>query len=153
VTVAQHDDGEPYGHRVDIDFETQTVTRVWRGSSPYLEVGAWKMAAATVDELDRGGRSANSEQGAEFRALATLQGLVESGLPLGYVRTPAWIHLGGTKPSPEYHLRRVFETLAPELVRPPESQELMRPPDTPNPPEPPQPPNTPQPPQPPGTES
>ena len=116
VTVAHHDDGEPYGHRVDLDEAAQRVTRVWHGSGAYLEVGGWKMTASTVDELDKGEQSANTEQTPEFRALATLQRLVESGLSLGYVRTPQWLHLGGTKPSPEYHLRKVFAVLAPDMV-------------------------------------
>ena len=110
VTVARYDDGEPYGHRVDLDPERAAVTRVWKGQSPYVETGSWKLSAAAL-------RTMTQEPGpdGEYRALPALQRLIEAGETIGYVETPEWIHLGGTKPSPEYHLRRVFATLAPEL--------------------------------------
>lgn len=113
VTIARHDDGEPYGHRVDIDPEARTVARSWKGSSSYVEVGCWKLTPAVVGELT--GPDAASGDG-EYRALQALQRLIEGGLAVGYVEAPEWVHLGGTKPTPEVHLRRVVETLAPELT-------------------------------------
>jgi len=133
VTVARYDDGEPYGHRVDLDPERAALTRVWKGQSPYVETGCWKLSAAAVrtmapppgvavprtatptpDGAAPFGPPEPSPDG-EYRALPALQRFINAGETIGYVETPEWIHLGGTKPSPEYHLRRVFATLAPEL--------------------------------------
>jgi bifunctional UDP-N-acetylglucosamine pyrophosphorylase/glucosamine-1-phosphate N-acetyltransferase len=113
VTIARHDDGEPYGHRVDIDPEARTAARSWKGSSPFVEVGCWKLTPSVVGELTSPGAASGD---GEYRALQALQRLIEGGLELGYVEAPAWVHLGGTKPTPEVHLRRVFETLVPQLI-------------------------------------
>ena len=115
ITIARHDDGEPYGHRVDLDAQHGLVTRSWKGSSPYLEVGCWKLSQQSVRQLTAPIDGAQSGDG-EFRALETLQHLIAGGLSVGFVESDGWIHLGGTKPTPEYHLRRVFETLAPDTI-------------------------------------
>jgi NDP-sugar pyrophosphorylase family protein len=119
ITIAEFNDGRAYGHRVDIDPDSGRVTRCWKGSSPYVEIGCWRMAPETVQALvpaDAASGETGTAPDGEYRALKSLQEQIDRGAEPGYVHAPAWTHLGGTDPSPEYHLAQVFTALAPEIL-------------------------------------
>lgn len=99
----------PDPHRENPDVavtrEGETITRAWQGAEPRYDIGLWKfspsvLAAMLGRELD------------EFRALPSLQREIDAGrAEVGWVEADAWLHLGGTAPTPEENVRAVVRRL------------------------------------------
>lgn len=108
VTLAEGHEDEP---RVLLaTTEGERVTRVWEGAGPLLDVGAWKLEAPLLREL-----AAVKAANGEYRMLPNLQLQLEAGLEVGYVVSDAWVHLGGTLPTPEENVRAVAERVLAEV--------------------------------------
>lgn len=89
ITLVEETDNPALHHRVDVDGDRLVST--WRGSSPYVEAGLWKL----LPEVMAGMRP--SDDG-EYRMLYVLEHYIEEGNPVGFVETPEWIQLGGGGP-------------------------------------------------------
>ncbi|UCH25666.1 MAG: NTP transferase domain-containing protein [Trueperaceae bacterium] len=99
-TLAPGPEGEDDKVRVTIDGDY--VTEAWCGSSELFDVGLWKFSPETLHLM-------MERQEGEYRVLPNLQQAIELGERIGFVRTEEWIHLGGTKPSPEENIRAVVD--------------------------------------------
>ena len=89
ITLVEENDNPALHHRVDV--ENDRLVSTWRGSSPYVEAGLWKL----LPEVMAGMRP--SDDG-EYRMLYVLEHYIEQRHPVGYVETPEWIQLGGGAP-------------------------------------------------------
>lgn len=78
------------------------VHRVWHGSDDLYDVGLWKLAPNVLARL-----ADVRAEGGEFRMLPNLQRCLDDGAEVGHVVCDAWIHLGGTLPTPEVNVRDV----------------------------------------------
>ena len=91
---------------VRVTTEGQRVTQAWYGRGPLADIGLWKLEPAVMAAM-------TEPTGAEVRALPNLQRQIEAGLGVGWLEAEAWIHLGGTEPTPEANVlevqRRVLE--------------------------------------------
>lgn len=115
ITVAEHDDGEPYRHRVDLESSQGRIARSWKGSSSYVEIGCWKLSQELLNRLIESESATLRSEDGEYRMLEILQERIDRGWKVGYVEASEWVHLGGTKPTPEHHLRTVVGHLAPGI--------------------------------------
>lgn len=86
--------------RVAVDGER--VVRAWQGASELFDIGLWKLEPRTLAAM-------TERAGKEVRALPNLQRLVEGGLRVGWTEAPEWLHLGGTRPTPEENVRAVAD--------------------------------------------
>ena len=93
------------GSDIRVDVTGGTVTRSWRGSGPFIDIGLWKMAPTTM------ARMADIRAG-EYRFLPNLQALIDEGLDVGAVTTDEWIHLGGTPPTAHDNVLAVVDRLS-----------------------------------------
>lgn len=82
----------------------ERVTRVWDGAGPLYDVGAWKLAPEVLARMTE----VRAEKG-EFRMLPNLQRCIDDGAEVGFVEARAWVHLGGTLPTPDANVRAVVE--------------------------------------------
>lgn len=89
VTLFEEGSNPALHHRVDVDGDR--VVSAWRGSSPYVEVGLWKLVPQVMTGM-------RSSQDGEYRMLYVLEHYLRNGHPAGYVETPEWVHLGGDGP-------------------------------------------------------
>jgi UDP-N-acetylglucosamine diphosphorylase / glucose-1-phosphate thymidylyltransferase / UDP-N-acetylgalactosamine diphosphorylase / glucosamine-1-phosphate N-acetyltransferase / galactosamine-1-phosphate N-acetyltransferase len=78
------------------------VQRVWDGAGDLYDVGLWKLAPAVLARLTE-----VRAEGGEYRMLPNLQRCLDDGAEVGHVVCDAWIHLGGTLPTPEANVRDV----------------------------------------------
>jgi glucose-1-phosphate thymidylyltransferase len=78
------------------------VQRVWDGTDDLYDVGLWKLAPAVLARMTE----VRAEKG-EYRMLPNLQRSLDDGAEVGHVVCDAWIHLGGTLPTPEGNVRDV----------------------------------------------
>ena len=78
------------------------VTRVWDGDGELYDVGLWKLSPAVLARMTE----VRAEKG-EYRMLPNLQRSLDDGAEVGYVVADAWIHLGGTLPTPDANVREV----------------------------------------------
>lgn len=78
------------------------LRRVWDGADDRYDVGLWKLAPDVLGRL----AEVRAENG-EYRVLPHLQRALDAGTEIGYVETDAWLHLGGTLPTPEANVRAV----------------------------------------------
>jgi hypothetical protein len=95
------------GHQDESDrlratVEGGRVLRVWDGADDLYDVGLWKLAPAVLARMTE----VRAEKG-EYRMLPNLQRSLDDGAEVGHVVCDAWIHLGGTLPSPETNVRDV----------------------------------------------
>ena len=95
------------GHEDESDRLRATVTegrvrRVWDGVDDLYDVGLWKLAPAVLARMTE----VRAEKG-EYRMLPNLQRCLDDGAEVGHVACDAWIHLGGTLPTPEANVRDV----------------------------------------------
>jgi len=87
--------------KVQVTTEGDQVVRAWRGEGDF-DIGLWKLSPETL------ARMARVREG-EYRVLPNLQGAIEEGVLVGYVRANEWLHLGGTHPTVEANVRAVVE--------------------------------------------
>lgn len=78
------------------------VCRVWDGVDDLYDVGLWKLAPAVLERMTE----VRAEKG-EYRMLPNLQRSLDDGAEVGHVVCDAWVHLGGTLPTPEANVRDV----------------------------------------------
>ncbi|MFN2323171.1 MAG: NTP transferase domain-containing protein [Trueperaceae bacterium] len=78
------------------------VLRVWDGAGDLYDVGLWKLAPSVLARMTE----VRAEKG-EYRMLPNLQRSLDDGAEVGHVVCDAWIHLGGTLPTPEANVRDV----------------------------------------------
>lgn len=78
------------------------VERVWDGADDLYDVGLWKLAPSVLERMTE----VRAEKG-EYRMLPNLQRSLDDGAEVGHVVCDAWIHLGGTLPTPEANVRDV----------------------------------------------
>ena len=78
------------------------VTRVWDGDGELFDVGLWKLSPDVLARMTE----VRAEKG-EYRMLPNLQRSLDDGAEVGHVVAEAWIHLGGTLPTPEANVRDV----------------------------------------------
>ena len=95
------------GHEEESDRLRATVTegrvrRVWDGADDLYDVGLWKLAPAVLARMTE----VRAENG-EYRMLPNVQRCLDDGAEVGHVVCDAWIHLGGTLPTPEGNVRDV----------------------------------------------
>ncbi len=95
------------GHEDESDRLRATVAggrvhRVWDGADDLYDVGLWKLAPAVLERMTE----VHAEKG-EYRMLPNLQRSLDDGAEVGHVVCDAWIHLGGTLPTPEANVRDV----------------------------------------------
>ena len=76
------------------------VTRCWGGAGPLADIGLWKFEPAVLTAM-------TEPTGSEVRALPNLQRLIDNGLDVGWTRASEWVHLGGTRPTPEANVLAV----------------------------------------------
>ncbi|MFO8150081.1 MAG: NTP transferase domain-containing protein [Trueperaceae bacterium] len=93
---------EDESDRLRASVEGDRVTRVWDGDGELFDVGLWKLAPAVLGRMTE----VRAEKG-EYRMLPNLQRSLDDGAEVGYVVADAWIHLGGTLPTPEANVRDV----------------------------------------------
>ncbi len=80
------------------------VVRAWFGAGPLADIGLWKLEPEVLGAM-------TDATGDEVRALPNLQRLIDGGRSVAFIETDAWIHLGGTEPTPSANVRRVVERL------------------------------------------
>lgn len=80
------------------------IERCWHGAGPLADVGLWKLAPDVLEGM-------RETTGTEIRALPNLQRHVDAGAHVAAMRIPEWLHLGGTRPTPEENLRRVVRRI------------------------------------------
>ena len=85
--------------KVRVTTKGKRVTRAWCGEGDY-DIGLWKLSPEVLQ-----GMTMRTEN--EVRVLPNLQRAIEAGARVGFVRADEWLHLGGTKPSPEANVREV----------------------------------------------
>ena len=85
--------------KVRVTTAGERVTRAWGGAGDY-DTGLWKLSPEVLQGV-------TMQTGSEVRVLPNLQKAIEAGARVGFVRADAWLHLGGTKPSPEANVREV----------------------------------------------
>lgn len=82
------------------------VACAWYGDGPLADIGLWKLRPEVMAAM-------TEPTGAEVRALPNLQRQIEAGLEVAWLEADAWLHLGGTEPTPEANVlevaRRVLE--------------------------------------------
>jgi hypothetical protein len=93
---------EDESDRLRATVEGNRVKRVWDGEGALFDVGLWKLAPAVLGRMTE----VRAEKG-EYRMLPNLQRSLDDGAEVGYVVADAWIHLGGTLPTPEANVRDV----------------------------------------------
>jgi bifunctional UDP-N-acetylglucosamine pyrophosphorylase/glucosamine-1-phosphate N-acetyltransferase len=93
---------EDESDRLRATVEGDRVTRVWDGDGRLYDVGLWKLAPAVLGRMTE----VRAEKG-EYRMLPNLQRSLDEGAEVGHVVADAWIHLGGTLPTPEANVRDV----------------------------------------------
>lgn len=93
---------EDESDRLRATVEGDRVTRVWDGDGRLYDIGLWKLAPAVLGRMTE----VRAEKG-EYRMLPNLQRSLDEGAEVGYVVADAWIHLGGTLPTPEANVRDV----------------------------------------------
>lgn len=80
------------------------VRRIWYGDGPLADIGLWRFAPEVLASM-------TEPTGDEIRALPNLQRLIDAGREVAFVRAEAWLHLGGTAPTPEANVRGVVRAL------------------------------------------
>ena len=95
------------GHEDESDRLRATVVdgrvhRVWDGADDLYDVGLWKLAPAVLERMTE-----VRAEGGEYRMLPNLQRCLDDGAEVGHVVCDAWVHLGGTLPTPEANVRDV----------------------------------------------
>ena len=100
VTLGPGHEGE--SDRLRATVAGDRVKRVWDGEGELFDVGLWKLAPAVLGRMTE----VRAERG-EVRMLPNLQRCLDDGAEVGYVVADAWIHLGGTLPTPEANVRDV----------------------------------------------
>jgi NDP-sugar pyrophosphorylase family protein len=100
VTLGPGHEGE--SDRLRATVEGDRVRRVWDGDGELFDVGLWKLAPAVLHRMTE----VRAEKG-EYRMLPNLQRSLDDGAEVGYVVADAWVHLGGTLPTPEANVRDV----------------------------------------------
>ena len=85
--------------RVRVTTEGDRVTKAWCGAGDY-DIGLWKLSPETLQNM-------TVRTGDEVRVLPNLERAVQGGARVGFVGAEEWLHLGGTKPSPEANVREV----------------------------------------------
>lgn len=78
----------------------ERVTRCWGGAGPLADIGLWKLQPAVLAAM-------TEATGSEVRALPNVQRLIDTGLDVGWHEADEWVHLGGTRPTPEANVRAV----------------------------------------------
>lgn len=102
LTLADGHGGESSDIRVSI--EGAYVTRSFHGEGALSDIGLWKLSPEVLAQM-------LVRRGREYRLLASLQRAIEQGAQVGYLRAAAWLHLGGTVPTPEANVRAVVGRL------------------------------------------
>jgi NDP-sugar pyrophosphorylase family protein len=100
VTLGPGHDDESQRLRATVDGDR--VRHVWDGEGELFDVGLWKLSPAVLGRMTE----VRAEKG-EYRMLPNLQRSLDDGAEVGYVVADAWIHLGGTLPTPEANVRDV----------------------------------------------
>jgi UDP-N-acetylglucosamine diphosphorylase / glucose-1-phosphate thymidylyltransferase / UDP-N-acetylgalactosamine diphosphorylase / glucosamine-1-phosphate N-acetyltransferase / galactosamine-1-phosphate N-acetyltransferase len=80
------------------------MARVWEGDEALVDVGLWRLPVSVLRDL----RRVRSPSG-EYRVLPNLQEHVDAGLEIGWLELDAWVHLGGSAPTPEENVYAVAE--------------------------------------------
>lgn len=80
------------------------VVQAWRGSEDYYDMGFWKLSPEVLALM-------MAERHQEYRMVPNLHRAIEQGHRVGYIKTDAWLHLGGTLPTPEDNVRAVVKRL------------------------------------------
>lgn len=93
---------EEESDRLRATVEGGRVRRVWDGAGDLYDVGLWKLAPSVLGRMTE----VRAEKG-EYRMLPNLQRSLDDGAEVGHVVCDAWIHLGGTLPTPEANVRDV----------------------------------------------
>lgn len=89
-------------YRVDVDGDR--VTRVWKGRSPYVEIGLWKLTHTTAESMTR-------SKGDEYRALMNLDLLIQEGLGVRGIFVSDWLQIGYDVPSSSANVLRIYNEL------------------------------------------
>ena len=108
LTVAYHSCNEPHNERVDLDDCMESITRAWKGTSDFVEIGVWKLPPSLVEKLF-------SRKVDEYRFLPAIQAAIEDGVEVSAVHAHEWVHLGGTEPSVRENLIHVTQRLLAQL--------------------------------------
>ena len=95
-----HDDEKP---DLQVSVSGDRVVKAWRGEGDY-DVGLWKLSPEVLKLM-------TAQRHGEYRMMPNLQVALEGGHNIGFVKTDAWLHLGGTQPSPEANVRAVVRRL------------------------------------------
>lgn len=104
LSAFRHKCGREHPERLEV--RDGRVLRAWKGGGPFVECGAWKLAASLPYLMSR--------KVDEYRALPGVQAAIEAGVPVGVLERGEWIHLGGDEPSVEGNLRAVLARLLEE---------------------------------------
>ena len=84
------------GEKKDLKVTTHgdRIIKAWRGDEPYYDIGLWRLEPAVLALMTQ-------ERHGEYRMVPNLQYAIDQGYQVGVVRAEAWLHLGGTLPTPE----------------------------------------------------
>ena len=85
--------------KVRVTTEGGGVIKAWCGEGDY-DIGLWKLSPDILQGMTVQTRD-------EVRVLPNLQKAIEAGARVGFIKADEWLHLGGTKPSPEANVREV----------------------------------------------
>ncbi len=108
LSIARHRCEEEHNERVDLDEKKKLISRAWKGSGDYVEIGVWKLHPSLLEKLF-------SRKCDEYRFLPAVQAAIEEGSFVSAVQADEWIHLGGTEPSVRENLIHVTQRLLAEL--------------------------------------
>jgi len=89
-----------FEHNERVDFSGNQISRAWQGSSDFVDVGLWKVSPEVIGLM-------LEDKTDEHRMLLGFQKAIDKGIPVGYIETDRWIHLGGTEPSAEENIVEV----------------------------------------------
>lgn len=103
LTASEQPSSQGEHYRLDLD--RNRVFRCWKGSGPYVDIGLWRLGP---ELLTRMGDACSDE----YRALASIQQAIDSGVAVSYITSTEWIHLGEETPTVEENLARVHSLLA-----------------------------------------
>lgn len=98
-----------FKHNERVDISGNQISRAWQGNSDFVDVGLWKVSPKVIGLM-------LEDKTDEHRMLLGFQKAIEKGIPIGYIKTDRWIHLGGTEPSAEENIVEVAAAIL-EMIR------------------------------------
>lgn len=92
------------GEKADLKITTlgEKVIQAWQGQEPYYDMGLWKLSPEVLSLMTQ-------EKHGEYRIVPNLQYAIDKGHELGFIKAREWLHLGGTRPSPEANVLAVVK--------------------------------------------